>query len=283
MKKKLLLLGATGKMGTSLSRTLARHYFVLPKSSRDFDAGDFRETERLIADATPDIIVNAVSFMGIEPCAQDPHKAFRLNTLFPHLLARLANSRRALLVHFSSDAVFDGQKNDFYHEKDSPAPLNLYGATKFAGDAMVMAHAEKHYIFRIPFIFGPPTARGQFAERMLLKAKAGETLRVAGDVYTTPSYALDIAEEVSRLLTNDSPFGLYHLTNHGKASLYEFVVFLLRLAHIPALVKQVSHRDFPSLGIKNTNTLLTSIKLNPLRSWQDAAKDWVETCNIQTP
>ena len=278
MSKKMLLLGASGKMGTALSRHLQRDYRIIPKTSRDFDALDFEQTRQLIQEIRPDYIINSVAFMGIDPCEKNPDRAYHLNGLFPKLLASLAREHGSVLVHFSTDAVFDGNKGSAYHERDLPSPLNLYGATKLVGDSMVRAYTSRYYIFRLPILFGPSPKGDQLTERLLGQARAGKPLRVAHDIVGSPSYTLDIAAEIHRILSGAMPFGLYHLNNKGQASLYELMAFLLRATHREASLEKASHLDFPTQGLRATLVPLTSVKLTPLRDWRVAAADYVRTC-----
>ena len=277
MKKKLLLLGATGKLGVALSSVLDDDFQIISKSSKDFDAADFDAVTSMVKEEEPELVVNAVAMMGIDNCEQNPEKAFRINALYPQLLAKLSAEIGATLIHFSTSAVFNGKKNDFYKESDIPCPLNVYGATKYAGDCLLAAQVEKHYIFRIAMTFGPCEKKNQFAERMLERARNGETLRLADDVYDSPSYSIDIANEVKRVLTLGLPFGLYHVTNRGQASLYELVSHMVATAGIDATIEPASYREFTHIGLKNTNTPMTSSKLKPLRTWQRAADDFMET------
>jgi len=276
MKKTLLLLGASGKMGTALGEVFASDYEVIPKTSADFDAANPEGASALIEEAKPNLIVNAVALLGIDRCDREADRAFKINTLFPKILAQSAKQHGACLIHLSTAAVFDGKKNDYYNENDMPSPLNIYGATKLAGDSMIRAHLKEHYIFRIPIVFGPSTKEDQFTEKMLMKAKAGETLKVADDVYDSPSYSLDVAAEMKRIVDLESPFGLYHVTNRGKASLYELISYMVKKAGLNVPVERASYRQFTFVGLKNTNTPMTTGKLKPLRSWQRAADDFLE-------
>ncbi len=274
-KRTLLLFGATGKVGAALRRALRDDFEIVPKSSRDLDAADFGAVTQLTRATAPDVIVNAAAFLGVEPCDREPERAFQVNARFPKLLAQLAASMDAVIAHISSDSVFDGRKGEPYVETDAPAPLNLYGGTKFLGDAMVMAHAPRHYVFRLPLVFGPTSKGGQFVEKMMARALAGEGLRIAGDVVGSPSYSLDLAAEMRRLIVEGAPFGLYHIANAGQASLYELLEHMTRAADLDAPLERVSHREFPSDVVKHVYSPIRSAKLPPLRPWREAADEYV--------
>lgn len=277
MKRTLLLLGGTGKMGTALRKVLSVDYTLISKSSQDFDAGNQDQVKDLLNEVKPDIVINAVAMMGIDACEREPARAFLLNTLYPKWLAQHADRLGYLLVHFSTSSVFDGRKNGMYNEEDIPSPLNVYGVTKLGGDALIQAYAEQFYIFRIAMTFGLSLRGDQFTERMLEHARTGKPLRVADDVYDSPSYSMDIAREIQRILEQERPFDLYHICNRGRASLYELVCHLTRAAGLDVPIERASYKEFPHLGIKNTNTPLTTVRLNPLRSWQRAADHFAES------
>jgi len=275
MSKRLLILGHTGKMGLALSRALAKDYSIVGKNSRDFDAGDFAQVRGIIEQDKWDIVVNAVALLGIDQCEQQPQKALLLNTLYPRFLAELSKEKDFLLVHFSTDAVFNDSKGDFYLEGDTPCPLNIYGLTKYGGDCFIQAICRRYYIFRIPLLFGETTKSNQFVEKMLNKVRQGAGLiRVSSDIVTSPTYSLDVAWEIKRIIDRELPWGLYHLANAGKASLYELMVEIISGLGLEVKVEKASYHDFAYIGIKNTFTPLASEKIDVLRPWKEAVKDY---------
>ena len=186
--KKVLILGSTGKMGIALKAVLEGAYDVVGKNSKDFDACNFSEVKNLIKNATPDIVINTVAFMGIDACEKDPPQALQLNALLPKFLAELSNEVGFLFIHFSTDAVFSGKEKKIYLETDCPHPVNLYGYTKFGGDCFIKAIAGKYYIMRIPVIFGQAIKGNQFVEKMLDKVqKSQEVIRLSEDLISSPS------------------------------------------------------------------------------------------------
>lgn len=275
MGKKILLLGSTGKMGTALIEFFGKTYELVSKNSRNFDAQDFDKVSELIKDNRPDIIINTVAFLGIDPCEQDSQKAFKLNTLFPKLLAELSNREKCILVHFSTDAVFGNKKDNFYVESDSPSPLNIYGFTKYGGDCFIQSIAKEFFIFRVSVLFGETQKDTQFVEKMLQKVLGGEKiLRVSDDIISSPTYSRDVAREVKRILEEEYEFGIYHIANEGKASLYQLMKEIIDNLALDVEVLPVSYKHFPYLGIKNTYTPIKSDKIANLRHWKEAVKEY---------
>jgi len=275
VKNKVLLLGSTGKMGTALMCVFQDGYSIIGKNSRDFDASDFVQVRRLIEEIQPNIVLNTVALLGIDPCEQDPLKAFCINTLYPKCLAELSKEKDFLLVHFSTDAVFNDRQEGFCKEVDTPRPLNVYGLTKYGGDCFIQNIAKEFYIFRVSVLFGETSKETQFVEKMLKKIKSGQkVLRISDDIISSPSYSKDIAKEVRRIIETNPPFGLYHIVNEGKASLFDLMQEIVRNLGLAVSVERCSYKDFPFIGVKNTCTPLKSQKLKPLRPWQEAVKEY---------
>lgn len=278
--RKILLLGSTGKMGIALSAAFQQGYRVIGKNSRDFDAMDFQQVHSLIEENNPDIVINTVAVLGIEPCEKEPEKAFRLNTLYPKFLAELAKEKGFLLVHFSTDAVFNDEKKDFYLESDQPCPLNIYGFTKYGGDCFIQNLAGKYYIFRISLLFGETSKNTQFVEKMLQKVMEGQkVLKVSDDIISSPTYSKDVAGEVRRIIEGKYSFGIYHIANAGKVSLCGLMRQIVKGLELDVKVEKASYKDFPFVGVKNTCTPIKSKKVGCLRSWQEAVKEYC--CNIK--
>jgi len=267
-------------MGLALNEVLKEDYTVIGKNSKDFDAENFDEVRDMIENIKPDIVINTVAFLGIDPCEKDPMKALKLNALYPKLLAELSNKIGFLLVHFSTDAVFNNEKNDLYVESDTPKPLNVYGLTKYGGDCFIQAIAIKYYIFRLSVLFGKSIKNNQFIEKMLQKVEEGNNvIKIADDVVSSPSYSLDIANEIKKILRSSLPFGLYHLINDGKATLFELIFEIVKNLNLNIKVEKASFKDFPYIGIKNLNTPIKSEKIRPLRPWKEAVKDYTQKLN----
>ncbi len=277
MSKRILLLGHTGKMGIALKDVFEEDYDVIGKNSSDFDALNFEQVQNLIEENRPDIVINTVAFLGIDPCEEYPKKALRLNTLYPKLLAELSNKKKFLLIHFSTDAVFNDRKGDFYTERDCPQPLNMYGLTKYGGDCFIQTLSEDYYLFRISILFGETNKNTQFVEKMLQKVKEGQKiLRISDDIILSPTYSRDVAREIRRILGASYPFGLYHIANGKKGSLCDLIKEIIENLHLNVKVEKASYRDFPYLGRKNTYTPIKSERVNSLRAWKEAIKEYCE-------
>ena len=275
MGNRVLLLGNTGKMGSALEEVFASDYSIIGKNTNDFDACNLAQVEKLIEEIEADIVINSVAFLGIDPCEKEPTKAFMINTLYPKLLAQLSNKMSYLLVHFSTDAVFNDDKGDFYTEEDAAKPLNLYGLTKYGADCLIQSISESYYIFRVPILFGETNKNTQFVEKMLQLLKdARKILKISDDIISSPTYSKDVAKETRRIIEQSLPYGLYHLSNKGKGSLYDLMKKVVEGMALDVEVQKASYRDFPFVGRKNTCTPIQSVKVNSLRPWEEAVEDY---------
>ena len=255
--KKILLLGGTGKMGKALNYALSKEYDVISVGSKDLNIRNEIEVREIIKINAPDVVINTAAFLGIDPCEQEPVKAFEMNMLHPMRLAKISNEFDFLLVHFSTDAVFpDIETNDSYDEYSDPGPVNTYGMTKLGGDTMVQEISKRHYIIRISILFGDSDKNNQFVEKMLSKVSGGASeINIADDVIATPCYSKDVALSVKNIIENDIEYGLYHVVNDGKGSLYDLMKEIsCSMKDLSVTVNRSSHKKFPAIGKKNTNT-----------------------------
>ena len=266
---KILILGDTGKMGTALTKVYEGED-VVGLSSKDFDApisiGDKNSRlTRAIESTNPDVVFNCVAMLGIDRCEEDIEEAMWMNAIYPRWLAKLSVKYDFTLVHFSTDAVFPDRDDGYWTEDDTPQPVNVYGATKLAGEHLVMAENPGAYIIRLPLLFGPSNSKPQFVEKMLAKAANGETLRVADDIVCSPTYSMDAAKMVKAVTDKESP-GVYHVANWGEASLFDLVTQLCLSA------KRASASDFPHVGRKNRRTPIMSTFT--MRRWWNAVDEY---------
>jgi len=267
---KILILGHTGKMGRALWEVF-RNHDISGMNSSDFDANELQTDFifPMILSESIDVIINCVAFMSIDRCEVMQNKALRINTIFPSLLAQKTADAGIVFVHFSTDAVFpDGGP---FSENDLVGPSNWYGRTKSFADIAIPLINPKHYICRLPILFGESDSN-QFVEKML--AKNGN-LQIADDIISSPTYSLDAARAVKNLLEQQAPYGLYHVTNSGYGSLYDLMLELVYLLDLDKRVTGMSYKHFPFVGKKNTHTPLVSNKLL-LRHWKEAAKEYCD-------
>ncbi|MCW5580756.1 MAG: dTDP-4-dehydrorhamnose reductase [Luteimonas sp.] len=242
---RILLLGANGQVGHELRRALAPLGEVVCTTRSgtladgstcevaDFDAPS--SLPAIVDRIAPDVVVNAAAYTAVDQAESEPEAAFRANAEAPGALARACAQRDALLVHYSTDYVFDGSGTRPYREDDPTAPLGVYGASKLAGEQAVQASGARHLIFRTAWVYSPHGRN--FLLTMLRLAKERDELRVVADQIGTPTPAALIADTTATILAG--PFrrsGLWHLTATGQTSWYGFASAIVDDAHARGLI-----------------------------------------------
>jgi dTDP-4-dehydrorhamnose reductase len=276
---KFLTFGATGAFGTAWGSVLARNVRShVGLSHTDIDITDTDQLARAFQEHRPDVVVNAVALVGINPCEQRPIDAFKLHSIAVAHLARLCALHGATFIQLSTHAVFDGIKDGFYLESDQPNPTGIYAASKYAGELLASNICSAHYVVRLPCMFGPRQNLSLgFVDKVVASLTSGATLKIAADKIDSPSYTMDLAQALLEIVDRSRPFGLYHLANVGAVSLFDFVVELASIANFNIRVVPAKDADFPALADKPLKTAMSSAKLPKLRSWKVALRDYVKT------
>jgi dTDP-4-dehydrorhamnose reductase len=251
---KILLFGKNGQIGWELQRSLSPlgELVTLGSSSADGAAmsGDFRDLEgiaRAVALVRPDVVVNAAAYTAVDKAQAEPLLAAIINASAPCVLAQAANACGAMLVHYSTDYVFDGTGDRPWGENDAPAPLNVYGQTKLEGERLIALYCPRHLIMRTSWVYG---ARGSnFAKTMLRLAGEREQLNVIDDQFGAPTGAELLADvtahAISALLTDSVKGGLYHVAAAGVTSWHAYASFVIEYARAAGVAIKC-----PSDGIK---------------------------------
>jgi dTDP-4-dehydrorhamnose reductase len=198
---KVAVIGANGQLGSDVCRVAAeKKLTVVPLTRHDIDVADRRQINNVLAGVNPDVVINTAAFHKVEQCEIEPAMAFGVNAIAPRNLALTCRSRNEMLVHFSTDYVFGVGGSQPRNEDDLCHPLNVYGASKLAGEAMVAFTWERNFVIRTCGLYGLAGSKGKggnFVETMLKKGRAGEPVRVVDDQVLTPTFTRDLAEAVS--------------------------------------------------------------------------------------
>jgi len=279
---KVAVLGPNGQLGSDLIRafTEAGKYEVVPLAHAQVEVADPGSVRRLMAKVYPNIVVNCAAFHRVDECEDRPEEAFRVNALGALHVARVCAELDALCVYISTDYVFDGEKKEPYTEEDTPCPINVYGTSKVAGEHLVRRACPRWLIVRVASLFGKAGARGKggnFVETILAKVRAGECLRVVNDIRMSPTYTYDAARALERLIRQGAT-GLFHLTNGGTCTWYEFARKVFDLVGLDANLEPISSQDYPTKVPRPKNSSLRSVRLllnDPLRPWEEALEAYL--------
>jgi dTDP-4-dehydrorhamnose reductase len=280
---KVAVIGSTGQLGQDLMRVFGDEAVGL--AHQDLDVTDGVSVASAIHSLSPDWVLNTAAFHRVDDCEVNPTLAFAVNTLGACNVARAAAAVGSGVVFFSTDYVFGGQnrkRGHPYEEGDSPHPLNVYGVSKGAGEQLVMQANPRHLVVRSAGLYGTATSRKgwTFPELMLNKARTEGIVRVVTDQALSPTYTVDLAEKTKELVEQDI-VGLFHLTNSGECSWFEFAREVFDLAGVEVEMEAISteqtqrRADRPSYSALAT-TRLGAVGLRPLRPWEEALRGYLK-------
>lgn len=274
-----LVTGSEGLLGHVLSERLEESYPETVSATRAFlDVTDYwglcSELERL----QPTVVVNTAAFSDVDACELDPERAFRVNRMGPHHLARACRALGARLVNISTDYVFDGTKTAPYTEEDEPNPIQVYGASKRDGEIAVLNEDPRSLIIRTSFLFGP--GRQTFVDRVIERARQGERVRSVLDWVNSPTYTVDLAKIIERLLETDAA-GVMNVSNTGACSKFEFARAACHIASIDdPPIEPIRLVDLPLPAKRPERTPFDLSRLTSLlgaapRPWEAALEAYV--------
>jgi dTDP-4-dehydrorhamnose reductase len=263
---KLLLTGKNGQVGFELQRTLAVLGEVIAIDWEDCDLANAAEIRRVLRAISPNVIVNPAAYTAVDKAESDSSVAHAINAQAPGVLAEEAENLGALLVHYSTDYVFDGTKDGAYLESDVPKPSSVYGETKLAGERAVIASCSRHLILRTSWVVG---AHGSnFAKTMLRLAAERDTLSVVADQFGAPTSAALLADLTSHLVRQaqhtDFPYGLYHAVAAGETNWHAYACHVIERAraagkHVrvaPDAIKAITTSEYPTPARRPANSRL---------------------------
>ena len=281
---KILLTGRSGQVGWELQRTLAPLGNVVATGSRELDLAGADALRKRIREIRPEIIVNAGAYTQVDRAESEPGIAMKINGTAPGILAEEAARLGALLVHYSTDYVFDGKKNGPYAEEDETNPLSVYGRTKLMGEEAIRNAGARHLIFRTSWVYG---MRGHnFLLTILRLAGEREELRIIDDQIGAPTWSRMIAEATSIALAGfrEGLEGTYHLASSGATSWYGFAQAILESSPLEKKPKlfPIPTEDYPLPAPRPKNSRLSSEKLHSafgisLPDWQSCLALCMET------
>lgn len=292
-RNRVAIFGSTGQLGSDLVKVLRESgsFEVVPLKHEDADCTDAEAVRKVLTATLPRIVINSAAYVRVDDCEDRAQEAFQVNAIGAWHIAKTCAEIDALCVYVSTDYVFDGTKSTPYVESDPTCPINVYGASKLAGEHLVRRAAPRWLIVRMASLFGKTGARGKggnFIETVIAKAKAGEPLRIVNDVRMSPTYSYDAAQAVAQLLQSDAS-GLLHLTNRGGCTWYELAVAILSMMGLSTRIEPVSSASYPTKAARPENSSLASERLDgilaaPLRPWRSGLAAYLlERGHISSP
>lgn len=280
---KILVTGKSGQVGYELMRSLQPLGEVIGIDQDHMDLADLDQVRDVIRRVQPGLIVNPAAYTAVDKAETEPDLAMRINGLAPGVMAEEAAKLGAAIVHYSTDYVFDGTKQEPYTEADQPCPLNVYGRTKLAGEQAIAASGVPHLIFRTSWVYG---MRGKnFLLTMMKLAAERDELRIVADQHGAPTWCRTLADTTACILAQargarDSAAwwrengGLYHLTAQGATTWHGFADALLEQADRKPVLVPISSSEYPVPAARPANSRLSCAALmerfGHLPHWRDA-------------
>ncbi|MDI6780992.1 MAG: dTDP-4-dehydrorhamnose reductase [bacterium] len=273
---KFLITGANGQLAREFLGALT-DYQVEALNRNQLDVSDMQAVSDVISSYKPDIVLNCSAYNLVDRAEDDIDAALRVNADGVKNLASVSKKYHSLLVHYSTDYVFDGTKNDFYTEDDVPNPINNYGKSKLAGEKVLLEETDNFLLFRTSWVFGQ--GKQNFLYKLAEWAKTNRVLRIVYDQLSIPTCTEDIVR-VTMLAIKNGLKGMYHLTNSGYASRYEVARYILERLGMDNLVLPVSSDYFPVAAKRPFFSALSNGRLSKelgisIPEWRDGIDRFV--------
>jgi dTDP-4-dehydrorhamnose reductase len=280
---KVAIIGSTGQLGQDLMRVFGED--ATGFAHENLDVTDKSSVASAIRSGKPDWVLNTAAFHRVDDCEANPASALAVNALGALNVARAAADVGSGVVFYSTDYVFGGKdrkRNDPYEEGDTPQPLSVYGTSKVAGEQLVAQANARHLVVRSAGLYGTATSRKgwTFPELMLNKARTEGVVRLVTDQVLSPTFTADLSRKTKELVEQDAT-GLFHLTNSGECSWFEFAQQTFTIAGVEAKMEPIDTKQMqqrarrPSYSALATSRL-GEVGLNPMRPWQDALSDYLQ-------
>ena len=295
--RRILLTGANGQVGWELRRTLSSLGDVIALDSKAMNLADADAVRRTVREIAPAIIVNPAAYTAVDKAENDAGLAHAVNAVAPGILAEQAVALGALLVHYSTDYVFDGSGTTPRREDDACGPLNVYGATKLEGERAIQATGCRHLIFRTSWVYGARGSNFLLTMRRLMRERP--ELKIVADQIGAPTWCRDLAEATAHVLSQvlspasgfeeSAPWGIYHMANAGETSWHGFAEAIQALDEFdetcaPAHLLPIPGSDYPTPAKRPLNSRLNCDQLEwmfglRLQDWRAALALCLEASN----
>lgn len=288
---KILLIGANGQVGYSLNKFLKNSCNLKAITRDDVDCSKIHEVKKFFSKKVYDLIINTVAYTNVDGAEKEIDLAYKLNETFPNELAKISKSTNAILIHFSTDYVFDGKKQYSYIESDQTIPINIYGKSKLKGEKAIIENCSRYFIFRTSWVMGEHG--DNFIKKIINLAKIKNELKVVNDQYGVPTSVNLINRVIFSLIQNLKykkkwPYGVYHLTPRGKTTWYQLTKFFfdtIKIEKINFKIKKnnivpINSSEFKTLAKRPKNSLLNTDKIQKylefsLPNWKDDFKELI--------
>jgi len=268
---KIVIIGSGGRLGSALTREYCDKFDVVGFNHAQLDLANFDQVREKVTALDFDVLINCAAFTNVDLCETERDQAFRINAEAPRVLGEICRDKKAKLIHFSTDYVFDGEKREPYTEDDVAKPISFYGQSKREGEKLVLQTQDRHLVVRVSWVFGPD--RPSFIDGVIKRARESEHVEAIADKFSTPTYTRDLAQMLLKVVAavadsgsggagrgssaagvNDPGYsGILHFANAGECSWQEYAQFSLDCCR--------------SLGIPLKAKTVGALKLSDMKNW----------------
>ena len=282
--RSIIIIGAKGRLGAALACEYQRAFSVKAFARSQLDLGKLDQVRSTLSETEFDLLANCAALTNVDYCESNRAEAFLVNAEAPRLLAEVCREKRARLVHFSTDYVFDGKQRTPYTEEDKPAPLSVYGESKLEGERRVLEVSSQHLVVRLSWVFGPD--KPSFIDQIIQRARENDVVTAVADKFSAPTYTIDVSSWL-RLAIDKNANGILHLANNGGCSWQEWAQYAIdvcRSLGIPLKAERVgavSLADMKSFVAKRpVYTVLSTAKFAAFtgvqpRHWREAVAEYI--------
>lgn len=275
---KVLVTGANGQLGFDVVKRLQLESIECQGIDReDVDITNDTEVKSFVENYSPDVVVHCAAYTAVDKAEEEKELCYRINVLGTRYIAEACKRIDAKMVYISTDYVFDGELDRPYEVTDIPNPINYYGQTKYEGELEVRKILDKYFIVRISWVFG---AHGNnFVKTMLKLGNERDEISVVSDQIGSPTYTVDLAELLAEMIKTEK-YGLYHATNEGYCSWYEFAIEIFKIAKLNVKVNPVLSREYSTKSRRPLNSMMSKStllehQLKILPPWMEAVKSYI--------
>lgn len=271
---RILITGINGQLGYELNRVLKEdNHEIICTTRETMDITDFKKVKCFINKVEPDMVIHCAAYTNVDRAEMEVDICEKINVSATENLAKLCGEKDIKFVYFSTDYVFNGEGTNFFEPEDKiTTQMNVYGRTKYEGELAVQKYIDKFFIIRISWVFG--INGNNFVKTMIKLGKEKDSINVINDQIGSPTYTYDLAQLVKVMIKSDK-YGIYHATNEGVCSWYEFALEIFKKLNIKINVNPITSNEYNSLAKRPKNSRLSKKKLvtngfNKLPIWQDA-------------
>ncbi len=281
---KVVVLGSSGQLAFDIYRHKPEDVNLIGFTRRDLDVRNKKEMVRILKEIKPDVVINTAALVKVDDAEIYEEEALSINAIPQKILGELSCRMGFDVVYISTDYVFDGKKKEPYTEEDLPNPVNMYGFSKYLGEKLLSSYTDRFYIVRTAALFGYQGSRskGNIVYNLIKKYRKGEYITLIDDIYFSPAYTYDVAQQIWRFILDKWDYGIYHVVNDGFTSPYGLGLEIFAILGIHPKIKRVALKDIPFRARRPRFSAMKSVRRVKLRPWQEAIAAFIKEIRLES-